>query len=138
MSLLPPRKMLPKSILEHTAVISHPVRKIAFMSVQIAQLRYLWRTLPFPRAFRRTVDRYYLYPRLKHISRVTAERIGSPSIVGFLQSGLGIGEAARQEALALSPVALLEAFLPWLSISPARPTEAFPREHSCERQGEPS
>ncbi|RLB65325.1 MAG: hypothetical protein DRH08_08160 [Deltaproteobacteria bacterium] len=98
--------MLPKSILEHTAVISHPVRKIAFMSVQIAPLRYLWRTLPFPRAFRRTVDRYYLYPRLKHISRVTTERMGSPSIVGFLQSGLGIGEAARQEALALCQAGL--------------------------------
>lgn len=64
-------------------------------------LRHLWRTLPVPAPLQRAVDRWYLYPRLDHIMRVVPAGEGVPSVVGFLQSGLGIGEAARQEVLAL-------------------------------------
>ena len=76
------------------------------MKPAVSLLRYLWRVLPIPGAVQRTVDRCYLYPRLDHIGPVAPQREGRPSIIGFLQSGLGIGEAARQEVVTLRQAGL--------------------------------
>jgi glycosyltransferase involved in cell wall biosynthesis len=64
-------------------------------------LRWLWRRSPIPDPLRRLLERPLLYPRLGHIQRGASYPPGPPLVAGFLHSGLGIGEAARLEVLAL-------------------------------------
>lgn len=64
-------------------------------------LRWLWRRSPIPQPLRRLLERPLLYPRLGHIRKEASYPPGPPLVAGFLHSGLGLGEAARLEVLAL-------------------------------------
>jgi len=77
-------------------------------------LRRIWRAFPLPLPLREWVDRIYLYPKIPGLGRHPVNRGGPLTILGYLNSGLGIGEAARQQVLALQRAGVPHA---WADVS---------------------
>lgn len=63
--------------------------------------RFLWHNVPLPQWLRRRVEEYYLYPRLPRPKAFLRTGRGNVFVAGCLQSGLGLGEAARLSVQAL-------------------------------------
>lgn len=77
-------------------------------------LRWCWRSLPIPSSLREWVDRFYLYPKLPCLTGPRDGNSGPLTILGYFHSGLGIGEAARQQVLALRHAGISHA---WMDVS---------------------
>lgn len=62
----------------------------------------IWARLPIPGTTRRVFESFFRYPHIAEAeNKLPRYHSDSPIICGFLQSGLGIGEAARLEVTAL-------------------------------------